>query len=114
MECAGHRHSHDECQATLPRGGWPNWVLSNDDRTRIASRVGMAQARVAGMLLLTLRGTPTVYYGDEVGMRNVDVPQDRAGRSRPPMQWDGSPNSGFTQGVPWLPLDDDYPVVNVA
>jgi alpha-glucosidase len=54
----------DEYERLLPPGGWPNWVLGNHDRPRIASRVGAAQARVAALLLLTLRGTPTVYYGD--------------------------------------------------
>jgi glycosidase len=58
-------------EAALPPGAWPNWVLGNHDRSRIASRVGPAQARVAAMLLLTLRGTPTLYYGDEIGMRVV-------------------------------------------
>src|SRR5689334_24451675 len=55
----------DEYEAALPAGGWPNWVLSNHDRPRIATRVGVEQARVAAMLLLSLRGTPTLYYGDE-------------------------------------------------
>ena len=55
--------------AALPAGAWPNWVLGNHDKPRIAARVGAAQARVAAMLLLTLRGTPTMYYGDELGMR---------------------------------------------
>ena len=58
----------DEYEAALPAGGWPNWVLGNHDKPRIASRVGADQARVAAMLLLTLRGTPTLYYGDEIGM----------------------------------------------
>ncbi|MGH8662777.1 MAG: alpha-amylase family glycosyl hydrolase, partial [Burkholderiales bacterium] len=63
-----------EYERLLPEGAWPNWVLGNHDRPRIASRVGLAQARVAAMLLLTLRGTPTIYYGDELGMRNVSIP----------------------------------------
>ena len=57
--------------ARCRRGGWPNWVLGNHDQPRIASRVGPQQARVAAMLLLTLRGTPTLYYGDEIGMDDV-------------------------------------------
>jgi alpha-glucosidase len=52
-------------EAALPAGAWPNWVLGNHDRPRVASRVGPDQARIAAMLLLTLRGTPTLYYGDE-------------------------------------------------
>ncbi len=117
-------------EAALPPGGWPNWVLGNHDRSRVASRVGPGQARVAAMLLLTLRGTPTLYYGDELGMRDVEIPPHRVrdpweknvpgiglGRDpeRTPMQWDGSPNAGFCpSGVePWLPPADDSPVVNV-
>ena len=57
-----------EYEEALPKGGWPNWVLGNHDQPRIAARVGAAQARVAAMLLLTLRGTPTMYYGDEIGL----------------------------------------------
>jgi alpha-glucosidase len=117
-------------EGALPPGGWPNWVLGNHDRSRIASRVGPAQARVAAVLLLTLRGTPIFYYGDEIGMRDVPVPPDRVqdpweknvpglglGRDpeRTPMQWDVSPNAGFCPaGVePWLPVADDYSKTNV-
>jgi alpha-glucosidase len=100
-------------EAALPDGAWPNWVLGNHDRPRIASRVGAAQARVAAMLLLTLRGTPTLYYGDEIGMTDVAVRRhDPAGRDgeRTPMQW--TPDGGFTTGDPWLPYGDL--AVNVA
>ncbi len=58
----------DRYESLLPKGAWPNWVLGNHDRPRVASRIGQAQARVAAMLLLTLRGTPTLYYGDEIGL----------------------------------------------
>jgi alpha-glucosidase len=117
----------DAYEAALPPGGWPNWVLGNHDNSRIASRIGAAQARVAAMLLLTLRGTPTVYYGDELGMHDVDIPQelvrDPQGKNIPgfsrdpertPMQWDASSNAGFTTGTPWLPLAGDYSASNVA
>ena len=119
----------DTYEAALPPGGWPNWVLSNHDQHRLASRIGPAQARVAAMLLLTLRGTPTLYYGDEIGMRDVAIPpglvQDPweknvpglgLGRDpeRTPMQWDTRPNAGFTTGTPWLPVAADYRTVNVA
>jgi alpha-glucosidase len=118
----------EEYEAALPEGGWPNWVLGNHDQSRIASRVGRAQARVAAMLLLTLRGTPTLYYGDEIGMRDVEIPPDRVrdpfernvpgigvGRDpeRTPMQWDGSPGAGFTTGGPWLPIAGDHDEHNV-
>jgi len=118
-----------EYEAVLPAGCWPNWVLGNHDRPRIAAKVGEAQARVAAMLLLTLRGTPTIYYGDELGIGAVTVPADRVrdprelrepglgfGRDpmRTPMPWNTSPNAGFTSGDPWLPLNADWPVRNVA
>jgi alpha-glucosidase len=110
-------------EAALPSGGWPNWVLGNHDKARIATRVGAAQAPVAAMLLLTLRGTPTIYYGDEIGMQQVDIPPGRLrdpaelnqpgrqlGRDgcRTPMPWDGSACSGFSSAEPWLPLAADH------
>ncbi len=118
-------------EALLPPGGWPNWVLGNHDQPRIASRVGDAQARVAMMLLLTLRGTPTLYYGDEIGMRDVPIPPDRIrdpwevnmpgmgeGRDpcRTPMRWTDGPNAGFCPpGVePWLPVGGEVGTINVA
>lgn len=118
-----------EYEAALPADGWPNWVVGNHDQKRIATRVGPAQARVAAMLLLTLRGTPTLYYGDELGLQNVHVsplqvqdpweknePGLGLGRdpARSPMPWDTSPNAGFTTGTPWLPLHGDYLTRNVA
>jgi alpha-glucosidase len=109
-------------EAALPDKAWPNWVLGNHDRPRVASRVGAAQARAAAVLLLTLRGTPTLYYGDELGMEDVDVPPERRqdpwalsrDPARTPMQWDGGPNAGFSRARPWLPLPDDPQRVNVA
>ncbi|MER3423710.1 MAG: alpha-amylase, partial [Nitrospiraceae bacterium] len=116
-------------EAVLPPNGWPNWVLGNHDKSRIATRIGSRQARVAAMLLLTLRGTPTMYYGDEIGMHDVEIPPDQVqdpweknvpglglGRDpvRTPMQWDDGPNAGFTPGIPWLPVSDDYRAINVG
>jgi alpha-glucosidase len=116
-------------EALLPSFAWPNWVLGNHDKPRVATRVGVAQARVAAMLLLTLRGTPTMYYGDEIGMQNVPIPPDQVqdpfeknvpglglGRDpeRTPMQWDGGGNAGFTTGTPWLPIGEDFTRTNVA
>ncbi|MCL6698045.1 alpha-amylase family glycosyl hydrolase [Sphingomonas sp. NSE70-1] len=115
-------------EEALPAGGWPNWVLGNHDRPRIAAKVGEAQARVAAVLLLTLRGTPTIYYGDEIGLADVSIPANEVkdprelrepgiglGRDpvRTPMGWDGSPHAGFTSGKPWLPLHVDWPRRNV-
>jgi alpha-glucosidase len=122
---AGIIHAYE---AALPTGAWPNWVVGNHDKARIASRVGAEQARVAAMLLLTLRGTPTIYYGDELGMTDVPIPadlvQDPAEKRQPglgigrdpqrtPMRWDATPNAGFSAARPWLPLGD-RPEVNVA
>ncbi len=121
----------DAMEAALPGFAWPNYVLGNHDRTRLATRFGgEAQARVAAMLLLTLRGTPTIYYGEEIGMEDVPIPPDKiqdpqginlgAERTRDvcrtPMQWDADPNAGFSPaGVEtWLPLAGDYAARNVA
>lgn len=116
-------------EAALPPGAWPNWVLGNHDRSRVAAKRGQAQARIAAMLLLTLRGTPILYYGDELGLSDVAIPsaqvQDPRGLREPglalgrdpvrtPMPWDGSENAGFTTGKPWLPLNVDWPIRNVA
>ena len=70
----------DAYEAALPKGAWPNWVLGNHDKTRIATRVGREQARIAQMLLLTLRGTPTCYYGDEIGMQDVSMSREQLPR----------------------------------
>lgn len=110
----------DGFEAALPAGGWPNHVLGNHDVDRFITRVnhdgrGRERARVAAMLLLTLRGTPFVYYGEEIGMENVAIPeaqlQDPAriyGRGRDPertpMQW--TRDGGFTNVEPWLPYGD--------
>ena len=116
-------------EASLPAGGWPNWVLGNHDRPRVASRIGTAQARNAALLLLTLRGTPTLYYGDELGLQQVDIPPTRirdpfeinvpgkgAGRdgARTPMQWSAELHAGFSTAEPWLPLSPDWLATNVA
>jgi alpha-glucosidase len=116
-------------EAALPAGAWPNWVLGNHDRPRVASRVGYDQARIAAMLLLTLRGTPTLYYGDEIGMRQVaiapdqvrdpfekNVPDIGVGRDgcRTPMQWDATKYAGFSTSPPWLPVAEDSVHENVA
>lgn len=109
-----------EYEAVLPRGGWPNWVLGNHDQSRVATRLGAAQARVAAMLLLTLRGTPTMYYGDELGLTDVPIPRDRVvdvgGRDpeRSPMPWEPGLHAGFSAAQPWLPMAAEAQAVNVA
>jgi alpha-glucosidase len=115
---------------------WPSLVLSNHDqprafwryRSRFPSRLGRlkseARARVAATMLLTLKGTPFLYQGEEIGMEGHPVPrgqvQDPLGKSlgllsafgrdneRRPMQWDETKNAGFSQAKPWLPLDGNY------
>jgi alpha-glucosidase len=118
----------DEYEAALPSGGWPNWVLGNHDRPRLATRIGPDQARVAAMLLMTLRGTPTLYYGDEIGMQQAailpeqvrdpferNVPGIGIGRDgcRTPMQWDGTKWAGFSDVDPWLPIAANFRDENV-
>ena len=115
----------------LPPGAWPNYVLGNHDQPRLASRIGVAQSRVAAMLLLTLRGTPTMYYGDELGMTDVaiapDQVQDPAEKNEPgkgrgrdpersPMLWVDAPNASFTppDAQPWLPLLESWQTLNAA
>jgi alpha-glucosidase len=118
--------------ALVPPEGWPDVVLSNHDVPRHASRYddpvhGEARARVAALLLLTLRGTPFLYYGEELGMRNGVVPPERQrdplavtlhpslsrDPERTPMHWSGGPGAGFTTGEAWLPLAADFASRNV-
>lgn len=125
------RQSVEALEAHLPPGAWPNHVLGNHDEPRIINRAGPALARLVMLLLLTLRGAPTLYYGDEIGMHNGDIPPEQVrdpmeksmpglglGRDpeRTPMQWDSSPNAGFcSPGTqPWLPIPADYQQINVT
>ena len=127
-EASTVRQAVERYEAALPQEAWPNWVLGNHDQKRIATRVGRHQARLTQMLLLTLRGTPTCYYGDELGMQDVQLPQEAIhdprgkvypefGRDpvRTPMQWNTSANAGFcSDGVKsWLPVANDYQTYNV-
>jgi alpha-glucosidase len=115
--------------------GWPTFVLSNHDRARAYDRYGDGEhndqiAKLMAALYLTLRGTPIMYYGEEIGMkttpptRKEDV-KDPIGRTgwpeekgrdgeRTPMQWDSSDNAGFSKGTPWLPVPPTYKTHNVA
>lgn len=112
----------------VPVGGWTNWTLGNHDEIRLATRLPEGHTGLAALLLLTMRGTPFLYYGDELGMRQVAVSQsdsrDPWGHNvewlsrdgaRTPMQWSAQPNAGFTaEGVvPWLPIDPGYSTINV-
>jgi len=112
---------------------WPSYVLSNHDNPRHATRYGKevtqadgdARAKVAAALLLTVRGTPFVYYGEEIGMRDAEIPaselRDLAfahgftrDPARSPMQWSRERNGGFTTGAPWIRLASDFRERNVA
>jgi alpha-glucosidase len=122
-------------------GRWPTIVLSNHDQPRHASRLlgtiagGAvdldAVARAAALLTLTARGTPFLYYGEEIGLGDVEIPDgesiDAAAEyhapdhpwwdrspARTPMPWDGGPTGGFTTGRPWLRLGADREIRNVA
>jgi alpha-glucosidase len=119
----------DAMEVVLPDYAWPNYVLGNHDRIRLATRFGgQDQARLAALMLLTLRGTPTLYYGDELGIENGIIPaekiQDPQGVNlgpertrdvcRTPMQWNSSAFAGFSSEDPWLPVSVDYAERNVA
>jgi alpha-glucosidase len=111
----------------LPAAAWPDYTLSNHDNPRAASRYGPAgdaargrrRMRLVALMLLTLRGTPFLYYGEEIGMTDGPVPPARvvdiAGRDpeRTPMQWTSSATGGFTTGEPWLPVNPETAAVNV-
>lgn len=116
----------------IGRDKWATWVLNNHDTVRSATRFGQGEdderLKVAATLLLTLRGTPFMYYGEEIGMRDIRLKKseilDPIGRHywpfykgrdgcRAPMQWDDSPNAGFSTARPWLPLNPDYQERNV-
>jgi alpha-glucosidase len=116
-------------------GGWPVYVISNHDMTRSYNRYGDGQhndqiAKLLAGMYLTLRGTPIMYYGEELGMENNDpvrkedvkdpigiagwpTEKGRDGE-RTPMQWNDSPYAGFSPNRPWLPIPASYKTHNVA
>jgi alpha-glucosidase len=125
-------------EAAFGPGRWPTVALSNHDRSRhcgrLAEPIGAdpdAVARAAAVILLTIRGTPFLYYGEEIGMPDVDIPLDESrdppanrvapdfewwdrSRARTPMPWTAGPGAGFTTGQPWLRFGDDVATRNVA
>ena len=110
-----------EVARTHGTDAWPTLVLSNHDGMRHRSRFGSeARARAAAVLLLTLRGTPFLYAGEELGLEDADVPADRAvdpgGRDgcRAPIPWDAGPRHGWPVADPWLPWPPDAATRNVA
>jgi alpha-glucosidase len=117
----------------LPEDAWPNNFLSNHDMPRTATRYCFGEddrrAKVAAAMLLTLRGTPFLYYGEEIGLRDIPIRKksdvkDPIGKTfwpfhkgrdgcRAPMQWDSTPHAGFSDETPWLPVHENYPRRNV-
>ncbi|MCA6117436.1 alpha-amylase [Bradyrhizobium sp. WSM 1738] len=106
----------------IPDGGWPDFVIGGHDKRRVASKLGQAQSRIMAMLLMTLRGTPFLFAGDEIGSEQVKVPPTRIrdpfeklvkgfglnrDPERAPLRWDDSERGGFTTGEPWLPLSEE-------
>jgi alpha-glucosidase len=120
-------------EGLLSAEGWPTYVLGNHDLTRPASRYGVGgnddRLTVTAAMLLSLRGTPFIYYGDEIGMRDIPIRRKRdvldpvgqrfwpffKGRDgcRSPMQWTDSQNAGFSAGRPWLPVHENFVERNV-
>jgi alpha-glucosidase len=116
-------------EAAMPAGAWPILAFGNHDRPRLATRLGRPQAKVAAVLLLTLRGTPTIYYGDELGMTDQEVPPERRrdgfgftdggvsrDPSRTPMPWNAGPHGGFAPpDAPelWLPVSNELGTIDV-
>jgi len=103
-----------------PVGAWPTWVLSNHDNQRHRSRFGSeARARAAAILVLTLRGTPFLYAGEELGLEDGVIPADRVvdpgGRDgcRSPIPWDSGAAHGWPTEDPWLPWPPDAERRNV-
>ncbi|MCP3402096.1 MULTISPECIES: alpha-amylase family glycosyl hydrolase [unclassified Bradyrhizobium] len=106
----------------LPEDAWPVWVIGGHDKPRIASKIGETQMRILAMLLMTLKGTPFLFMGDEIGRKRVSIPPDRVrdpfeklvpgyglcrDPERAPLRWDASAGGGFSSGCPWLPLDPE-------
>jgi len=104
-----------------PLGAWPTWVLSNHDNRRHRTRYGSeARARAAAVMLLTLRGTPFLYAGEELALEDAVIPTERVvdpgGRDgcRAPLPWDATPGHGWPVDDPWLPWPPDAATRNVA
>lgn len=125
------RKAAERWYACMPELGWPCWVLSNHDVVRAITRLGNDErkARLAALFLLTQQGTPFIYYGEEIGMKDKRIPreliQDPVGKrywpfhpgrdgQRRPMQWDDTSQAGFTSGTAWLPPHPDFYQNNIG
>jgi alpha-glucosidase len=118
----------DAYMNSIPEGAWPDWVIGGHDKQRITSKIGQPQARILAMLLLTLKGTPLFFAGDELGLEQTPIPKDcvqdpfekllpgyglNRDPQRSPMPWNGGKNGGFSTGEPWLPLGSQVADRNV-
>lgn len=126
-DAASVRAAVESVMWNVPERAWTNWTMGNHDETRLASRLPAGQERNAATLILTLRGIPFLYYGDELGMREhvtEAASRDPWGRNveglsrdgaRTPMQWSPEPQAGFTGAdvTPWLPVSPSSREVNV-
>lgn len=123
-----YRKFIDDFEKALEPGDWPNYVFGNHDRSRLATRMGEDKLRAIATILLTLRGMPFIYYGDEIGMTNAKItgknitdefsrqvkdPKFARDPERSPMQWNKEKYAGFSNKKPWIPLSDEYQEKNV-
>jgi len=128
------RRAVEKWEQSLPKSAWPAYTFSNHDIMRAISHYGrkgqeVQRARLLAMLLLTLRGTPFIYYGEEIGMKEAKLKRSEIkdpvglkwyplyqGRDgcRTPMQWTAGRNAGFTEAEPWLPVGPEVDQRNVA
>lgn len=128
-DASAYKNFIDRFESAIKPEDIPVYVMGNHDRPRLATRIGRECARTAAMLLLTLRGVPFIYYGEEIGMENGPlsgvsaaadpwagvVPGFNFGRDpeRTPMQWTSGKNAGFSRSEPWLPVAPNYLEINV-
>jgi alpha-glucosidase len=115
-------------EAAISDKFWPHWVIGNHDQPRLISRIGREQIFNAALLHMTLRGTPTIYYGDELGMEQTHIPPNKSkdpqglyapdkhlnrDPQRTPMQWNTQACAGFSEATPWLPVNANFPLINI-
>lgn len=112
----------DDFQKLLPADAFPVYVMGNHDTSRLATRIGENRLRAAAVAQLTLPGTKFVYYGEEIGMQDVEIPAERLqdpsnvsrDPERTPMRWTDGANAGFSTVEPWLPTGPGFESQNVA
>jgi alpha-glucosidase len=118
---AQFKETIDVFETVKPKDSFSAYVLGNHDEPRIASKVGPLGVRTAAVALLTLPGAKVIYYGDELGMSDVEIPPEKIQDPSPvnrdpertPMQWSAEANAGFSTHEPWLPVEKEYASHNV-